>query len=208
MADWKDVAAVVAPYAPTVGKFLGGLAPVPFGGMAGEWAGSLIAKHFGVQPTPAAVEAAVRTQLAENPEVAKAQLSAAEGEAEARWNALAEIEKAKAADRTAQATVINETIRAEKSDFKWHHWRHLIGYVVIMVIINVMAILTYVVILADTGRLNFAVAIMPSVAMILGFACGLLGYVAGDTSTYKENVLAGAPRESGVAAVVKKVTGR
>jgi hypothetical protein len=205
MADWKDIAGVVAPYAPTIGKFLGGLAPVPFGPMLGEWAGGKLAEHFGVPPTPAAVAEAIRT---EPPEVTQARLKAAEGDAEAQWAALAEIEKARAADRTAQATVINETIRTEVASFSPWHWRHLIGYVVIMVIINVMAILTYVVILADTGRLNFAVAIMPSVAMILGFACGLLGYVAGDTSTFKENVLAGAPRESGVAAVVKKVTGR
>ena len=67
------------------------------------------------------------------PDVAAEKLAAAEAEAQARWPALAEIAKAEAADRTAQALAINETIRAEvAAGVSWWHWRHLMGYATLL----------------------------------------------------------------------------
>jgi hypothetical protein len=45
--DWKDVAKVVAPFAPTLGGFLGGFIPFPGGAMIGQALGNIIARQFG-----------------------------------------------------------------------------------------------------------------------------------------------------------------
>ncbi|MFO7595760.1 MAG: hypothetical protein R6W92_05360, partial [Desulfocurvibacter africanus] len=53
--SWKDVAEVVAKYAPTVGGAIGG----PIGTLAGA-AASLLAKALGVEAEPEAVMAALK----------------------------------------------------------------------------------------------------------------------------------------------------
>lgn len=53
--DWKDVARLIAPLAPTLGGVLGGLIPFPGGALAGTALGNIIARQFGVEPTPQAV---------------------------------------------------------------------------------------------------------------------------------------------------------
>lgn len=53
--DWKDIAKIIAPLAPTLGGVLGGLIPFPGGALAGTALGNIIARQFGVEPTPQAV---------------------------------------------------------------------------------------------------------------------------------------------------------
>jgi hypothetical protein len=208
---WRELAVSMGPIigqvAPHLGKMLGGSIGGPIGALAGGAAGSILASILGVPPTPNEVSA----KLSVLPESKREEVLAQAESQAAMWASIADVEEAKAADRTAQSQAVNETIRDEKASIPWWHWRHLIGYLVLMVILDVMALITYVVIEADAVRLNFIVAIMGSVTVMLGFCCGLLGYIAGDTSTFKENVLAGAPRESVSSKfvnVARKVAGK
>lgn len=57
--DWKDIAKLVAPLAPTLGGILGGFIPIPGGALAGQAVGNIIARQFGVEPTPQAVNDAL-----------------------------------------------------------------------------------------------------------------------------------------------------
>lgn len=118
--DWKDVGAVVAPLAPTLGGILGGLIPVPGGATIGEWAGRVVASSLGVDPTPDAVNNAI---VNGDPATVQAQLSAAESEAVAKWQAQADVGKT-------QVEAVNETIRAEaaKVDGWWGSWRMLLAW--------------------------------------------------------------------------------
>lgn len=110
--DWKDIGAKVATLAPQLGQILGDALPIPFGGSLGRWAGEYLADQLGVAPTPEAVSAALDTK---SPAVVAAALSKTEGEAVARWNAMAEMAKAQAEVGKAQVEAVNETIRAETS---------------------------------------------------------------------------------------------
>ena len=53
--DWRDIGKIIAPLAPTLGGVLGGLIPFPGGALAGTALGNIIARQFGVEPTPQAV---------------------------------------------------------------------------------------------------------------------------------------------------------
>lgn len=57
--DWKDVGKVIAPLAPTLGGILGGLIPFPGGALVGTALGNIIARQFGVEPTPQSVNDAL-----------------------------------------------------------------------------------------------------------------------------------------------------
>lgn len=125
--DWKDVGAVVAPLAPTLGGILGGLIPVPGGSVLGEWAGRKVAEALGVPPTPEAVNNAI---VNSDPAAVQAQLAGVESEAVAKWKAQAEIAQAQADVGKTQVEAVNETIRAEaaKVDGWWGSWRMLLAW--------------------------------------------------------------------------------
>jgi hypothetical protein len=90
--DWKDLAGpLVAAGAPTLGKIVGAMIPVPGGALIGEAAGNLLAKAFGVEPKPEVVQDAINSA---DPQVALEKIKAAEAEATAKWPALAEMAKA------------------------------------------------------------------------------------------------------------------
>src|SRR5215211_3833299 len=96
--NWQSVAAQLAQLGlPILGRVLGGQVPIVgaiFGASGGEHVGKLIANAIalalGVEPTPEAVSRAI--DQGKTTEVV-AKLQAIEGEAVARWPALAEIDK-------------------------------------------------------------------------------------------------------------------
>lgn len=126
--EWTDVGKLIAPLAPTIGGLLGGLIPFPGGGLAGQALGNIIARQFGVEPTPDAVGNAV---LSANNEVAIAKLRAATEEAKVQWPAIADMEKARLHYEEIALSQVNVTARAEllvESKFKtW--WRPMNGWV-------------------------------------------------------------------------------
>jgi len=200
--DWKDVGKIVAPIAPTLGGILGDLIPIPGGGMIGTAAGNLIAAALGVEPTPDAVGAAIN-----NDPNAIAKISAAETEAAAKWPALAEIAKAQYAANAAQSESINQTIRAEAGNVSWWHWRHLLGYLVLLYGIEQVALIAY----AGFGKglpADQLAAIFNSTAVLTGGLLALLGYVASDTTALKQTALTGQAPDGVVTSTIKAVTGK
>lgn len=197
--DWKDLARLVAPMAPTLGGLLGDLTPIPGGGTAGRWAGERLAEYLGTAPTPAAVRDALEHG---NPEHVRQAVESAEAEAES-WKA--EAAKADAADRTAQSGHINATMRAEiAAGVSWWHWRHLLGYVVMLQVVGLT-----IPVLKDlwVGNVANITAVQGLITAITPLYLGLLavlGYVAGDSTRLKETAITGQAREGIVAAVVRK----
>jgi len=200
--DWKEVGKIIAPIAPTLGGILGDLIPIPGGGMIGTAAGNLIAAALGVDPTPDAVGAAIQ-----NDPNAIAKISAAETEAAAKWPALAEIAKAQYAANAAQSESINQTIRAEAGNVAWWHWRHLLGYLVLLYGIEQVALIAY----AGFGKglpADQLAAIFNSTAVLTGGLLAVLGYVASDTTAMRQTAITGQAPEGAVKTIVKAVTGK
>lgn len=106
--DWKTLGTAVADVAPALGTLLGG----PLGGVAG----SAIAAVFGTEEDPGAVAEAIRHDPAAAVKLAEveAQLEARKAELAADLQkALIAERTAKAAEVTARAAQVNETMRAE-----------------------------------------------------------------------------------------------
>lgn len=117
--DWTDIGKVVAPFAPTLGGLIGGLIPFPGAGLAGQALGNIIARQFGVEPTPEAVNAAIKN----NPnEVVLAKLRAATEEAKAQWPAIAAIEAAREKTTQIETSEVAETMRSELAAPPGEHW--------------------------------------------------------------------------------------
>lgn len=202
--DWSSLgplaAKLAAAGAPTLGRLVGEALPIPFGGMIGELAGKAIASALGVEETPEAVSAAVNSTSTED---LQPRLAAAESEAAAKWAALAETAKADAADRTAQSSAINETMRTEIPQISWYHWRHLIGYVLVLFGVEAAALLPLVVVskITATDMANVLGALMP----ITSVFAGLLGYIAQDTTKLKTAAITGEHAPNIVTSIVKAV---
>lgn len=120
--DWKDVAPAIAPIAPTLGRLLGGLIPLPFGSALGDLAGQAVAVALGVNPTPQAVSNAIAGTPAD---VVAAQLQAIEAEAAEKWKAVGAIAAADATVGVAQVDAIARTQAAELVSGAWYQrmWR-------------------------------------------------------------------------------------
>lgn len=204
MADWKDIAALVSPFAPTAGKILGGMIPFPGGAMMGEMVGNMIARQFNVEPTPEAVREAIVSNPAH---VTAGNLANVEEEA-GKWAAMAQIVQAEAGDRTAQSQAVNETMRQEIARVSWWHWRHLMGYSTLVwsmgLFVVVMKALWYI----DIAAINAFTQVLGPIVLILGILAGLNGFVAQTTSSLKEAAITGLPKNSALGKVVEVVTTR
>lgn len=176
--NWLDIGKLVAPLAPTLGKVLGGLIPLPGGAIAGEIAGKLIAKQFGVDPTPEAVSAAIKGSPNE---VAIAKLQAATEEAKAMWPAVAAMEAAREQTAQIQVAQVNETMRAELKVEGWFKtgWRPFIGWILGLEIAAIGATLVYAMILAvQTGKdtvLKTLIDSLPSICLYLAIPAACVG---------------------------------
>ncbi|HEX2554264.1 MAG TPA: hypothetical protein VHL98_11210 [Microvirga sp.] len=207
--NWQSLAQSLAPYAPTLGKILGGAIPFPGGALLGEWAGTYLARQLGTAPTPEAIAGAVLTPTGDVRPEAVAAIQSVESEAAARWDAMAREAEANAADRSAQSASINETMRAEvTAGVSWYHWRHLIGYATLLWAIAVLPPFVLHLWKADATALQVVTAALTSSIPFFAILAGLNGYIAGDTSKFKETLATGVPRQGVVAAVAAKVTGK
>lgn len=210
MANWKDVAELIAPYAPTAGRFLGGLSGFPGGGLIGQKIGEAIAMAFGVAPTPDAVADAIQSAPAAD---VAAKLEAVEAEAKSRWEAMARIAESGDKAEVEKARIISETQRAEivAGVSPWH-WRHLIGYLVLcygaMQLAGMVAIYVHVAFFAADPAVvvdAYSKTMNATTTFTVGLF-GLLGWVASDTTKLKTTALTGEPPASvieQVKAVVK-----
>ncbi len=204
--DWsKIVGPMLLTAAPTIGSILGGLIPIPGASVVGQELGSIVARQFGVESTPEAVNTAIQNTPSD---VAAQKLQAAESEALAKWPALAQIAQAEAGDRTAQAQVINATMQAELAKGQpWWAWRNLWAYSVMAECSGVAIILLSQLATGDAKALtlfsNFTGFLMGWYTLRIG----VLGYIHMGASNEKIAAVTGeAPGL--VKTVVKTVTGR
>jgi hypothetical protein len=212
--DWSALAAAVVPFAPTVGGLLGSAAFGPAGAVVGTIAGKALAGAFGVAATPAAVGAAI----AQDPDAA-AKLKKLEDEHAAALvqEAQVQIEALKQAgdtDRT-NITEINATARQELGVVPWWHWRHLMGYSVLLQgTVIPLAILIFA-LKGNAEATRGATDTASALTIYFLTMAGLLGYVAQDTTRGKIVAATGAEPVTvtgsalgSLKALAARVTGR
>lgn len=201
--DWKDVGAIVAPLAPTLGGILGGLIPVPGGAAIGEWAGRVVASSLGVDPTPDAVNSAI---VNGDPATVQAQLSAAESEAVAKWQALATMAQAQADVGKTQVEAVNETIRAEaaKVDGWWGAWRVLLAWSLVLETLMWPPFIMYLI----GWRAGIGDLVQASGLITTWWAArfGLLGVHVWTGSNERQTAITGQPVKGALASVATAIT--
>ncbi|MDC7788685.1 hypothetical protein PQJ75_11815 [Rhodoplanes sp. TEM] len=199
--DWRDLGGALAKAgAPIIGTALGG----PFGGLIGQAIGSVVADALGVEATPAAVDAAVRTTAA--PDLA-AKLSTAETEAQARWPALAEIARAEAELAGRAIADTNATMRAEQAagDVVQRWWRPLYAFELTLECAAFWAVVIVALARRDTAPLDAAINATGLLTLYWGARFAVLGVYVDGRSREKLTALTGAPANGVVGAVVKAV---
>lgn len=156
-----------------IGTLLGG----PLGGAAGK----VVADALGVPATPEAVGKAISS----DPEVQKKL-----AETEAEW---ARTEAARVQAAAQQAQSINATMQAEiASGVSWYHFRHLNGYVVFLLGLSMVAAFNGSLFFGRPVIGDFKTALDAIWAPFAAF-CGLVGYVAMDTSRRTQAAATGTP---------------
>lgn len=205
--DWRDVAKVIAPLAPTVGNVLGGFIPFPGGSLIGQALGSFIAGQFGVEPTPDAVHGAI----VGNPnEVVIAKLNAAAEEAKAKWAAGTETERAWAHALETGLAQVNETMRAELAHEHWFFtgWRPAIGWVFAFIAACFGVMLTFAGAIAAwrspdaLKALNDAWPLFAAYFGVLGLVVGV--YIPSRSIEKRAAIESGAPPNAAPKPPVKK----
>jgi len=162
---------------PVIGGFLGG--------PGGAAVGKIIADQIGVPATPEAVSKAISG----DPEVLKKVQ-----ETEAEW---ARTTAAVAQAAASQSVAVNTTMQAElASGVSWWHWRHWLGYVVGGWIAGIAIATTKLMFVGSAEQITLLSPLLNSVWPYFGAACGLLGYVAMDTTRRSTAAAAGVPAGS------------
>lgn len=204
--DWKSIVGpLIQSSAPTIGSILGGLIPFPGASFVGQELGTIIARQFGVDPTPEAVNQAIQAAPSD---VAAQKLQAAESEALARWPALANIAQAEAGDRSAQSQAINATMQAEVAKGQpWYAWRNLWGYSVMLECAGVGVIILKDLALGNTGGVSVFLSATGFFYTWYGMRIGVLGFIFRGISNEKIAALTGEV-PGAVNNIVKAMTKR
>jgi hypothetical protein len=156
-------------------------------------------KVLGLKPN--ATEADVRGAIeGMDPETARTMLEGVQSEVTARYAWLTRV----AEIQGQVAGEINKTMRAEVGKVSWWHWRHLLGYVLVLLGLEICLLIPLVVI----GRITAAdmAAIIAAMSPVTGTFALLLGAVAIDTTNRYNTAMTG--ERGSVASTIKAVTGR
>lgn len=201
--DWKDLAGtLVKAGAPIIGTALGG----PLGGTIGGIVGSIVANSLGVEATPEAVSNAI---VNGDPATVSAALANAQSEVTAKWDAIKSIAHDMAEVDRANIQQVNETMRAENaSGVRWWHWRHLIGYMVLIWFAIPIPAFLRLTLQYDSGAAMQLTAMITACIPLYGFMAGLLGYVAQDTTKLKSIAMTGEQPTTVAASIAKAVVGK
>lgn len=207
--NWQDIAGPLASIgAPTLGKILGGLIPIPGGAILGEWAGNAVAEALNVPATPEAVS----TAIARDPNAAATAVAKVEAEASAKWQAQADIAKSQAEVGKAQVEQVNETIRAEasKPDGWWGSWRTVLAYELAIECPAWAGLIMYSVAL-DKAGVSDLINASGLIMAWWGARFGVLGVHVWTGSNERQVAMTGSPTSGvagGISNLVKAVTGK
>lgn len=196
MIDWKDLAGpIVAAGAPLLGQMLGSLLPVPGAGALGEWAGRRVAEAFGVEPSPAAVDAVLKTTAGE---VVAAKLAPAESDAAAKWSAIAELARAQADFGKAQVEAVNETIKQEvaKGDGLLGKWRGVHAWELTAECPVFMGALLYVIVTGHSVAINAFAGLSGLIITYFGARFSVLGVHVWQGSNERQAAIVGTTPEA------------
>ncbi len=161
--DWKDIA---GPVIKLGGGVIGGMLGMP--GL-GATAGGLIADALGVDRTPEAVNDALKNPSSEVVDA----IRHANAEAEKEW----------AKFYTAQVKEVGQTMRAElAAGVSWYHWRHLLGYVVMLWAVAILPVAVRDLWIGNAAGIDLGIKLASALTTYFLALCGLLGYVAMDTT--------------------------
>lgn len=197
--DWSSIAGLVGQSAPTLGGLLGTTIGGPPGAVVGRLVGGVIAAALGVEATPEAVSEALQKD-----KNAVKRLEILERTRGAEIEAQARIEVERLKYNAAQAESIGTTQRAEiAAGVSWYHWRHLLGYVPVIIGIECAALLPLVVLnkITAADMAGILAAITPTLAII----AGLLGYVAADTTNRINTAVTGQHSAGGLMNTIRAV---
>lgn len=187
--DWKDIA---GPVIKLGGGVIGGMLGLP--GL-GASAGAVLSEALGVDPTPEAVADAIKNP---SPEVVNA-IRQANAEADKEW----------AKFYKAQVTEVGKTMRAEiASGVSWWHWRHLLGYVVMLWALAILPVALRDLWIGNAAGIDLGIKLAAALLAYFLALCGLLGYVAMDTSRRTTAAAAGQEIPTIIGGLVKSITKR
>lgn len=197
--DWKDIGKLVAPIAPVLGTILGG----PLGGVAGSLLGGFLGLGGSGSANPIIDADTVGKLIEKGGDAVIAAITSAEQEAAARWGYLTTAIQ----EDTKQGQAINETMRAEvAAGVSWWHWRHLLGYCVVLWTLAPLPLLTWSLWRADGATvqsvINLATALLPYFTII----AALLGYVAADTTRRVTTAITGEHAPTLVTTAIQAIT--
>lgn len=188
---WNDIGKLIKPYAPTIGTAVGTVVGGPAGAVVGAIVGPVLGAVLNTDPSPEGVAQAIKS----DPEVAKKL-----AEADIAWGKTVETQINAAVAQTAE---INQTIRVEtQAGVSWYHWRHLLGYVVLGVVVVVMAPAAKVMWNLDATNVGLMIQIVNALMTPFLGLLGLLGYVAQDTTKRYTAAQTGEQPISGVGAAI------
>lgn len=196
---WKNIAGTVAELGlPMLGTALGIPGPVS------AFAVKLVKKALGL-PADASEDDINSTIAGMDPDVARSALEGAQSEVVAKYEYLKTLAEVQGRVAERGISEVNKTMRAELGKVSWWHWRHLLGYVPFIIGVEIASLLPLVVLgkitAADMG------AIITAVTPFMAIICGLLGYVAQDTSSQKIAAVTGEMREGVIVSTAKALGG-
>lgn len=202
--NWQDLGGALAKAgAPIVGRALGG----PLGGMIGDAIGGVIADALDVEPTPDAVDSAIKDTPADT---LGAKLSAAQAEACAKSPALAEIAKA---DAEAQAKALAEThetmrIEAASGDVVQRWWRPIYAFELTLECAICWALAMWDLAAGGEKIAAWAVNAAGLLSIYWSARFGMLGVYVSGRSREKEAAVTGQLAPSVIEQIVKAVRKR
>jgi hypothetical protein len=203
--DWRELGGtLIKAGAPIIGTALGG----PFGGMIGGTLGNILGNALGVEPTPEAVETAIRTTP---PAVLTERLAAAEAEAQAKYSFLTAEVQAKADVANQSTAAVNETIRAEvqakaaSPDGWWGSWRMVLAWTLAVETCLWPPFMMYLVVKGGIGDL-----VQSSGLVTTWWAArfGLLGVSVWTGSNERQTAITGQPVGGIVSTIANVVKGK
>lgn len=200
LGKWSWIASTAADFGlPILATALGVPAAAPF-------AIKLVKAALGLEPSATPDE--VSNAIAADPETAKAALEGVQSEVSAKYAYLERLAEQRGLTDRANIAEVNKSIRSEvAAGVKWWHWRHLLGYLVLLYGVEQVGAIAYTMFGKGVPPDQLATLFNSTSFFTLGLF-GLLGYVASDTSNLKATAITGERAEGIVASTVRAVTGR